>query len=280
MQFGSWQASQQTAVSERTILPPSRDCEGDERRTKPLGNAVETAVWEGAVSRTNLSQDISPESFHCFRLLAKGSYRMKTLLRHSLVSRFAPVFVLGVALTATRSAVAQPPADSPSDDETPGRVVIERLGEPDSVPDAPAESEATLPEVTVTAPFPRQPLGDDTVVSESPTETARRQVGSSVTVITEQDIQRRGSRTLNEILRTVPGFDVASSGGPGQQTTIFTRGTNGSQTKVLLDGIPLNDPELSILPTSFSTISSGSKSSVARKARSTVQMRSAVWSIL
>ena len=154
----------------------------------------------------------------------------------------ATVFVFGVALTTTRTAVAQPPADSSSEDAAPGRVVIERLGDPDPVPVAEEDSEATLPEVTVTAPFPRQPLGDDTVVSASPTETARRQVGSSVTVITEEDIQRRGSRTLNEILRSVPGFDVRQSGGPGQQTTIFTRGTNGSQTKVLLDGIPLNDP--------------------------------------
>jgi len=150
--------------------------------------------------------------------------------------------VAGVLGTTTQVAVAQPPADSTSDDEAPGRVVIEQLSEPESAPLAPAETEATLPEVTVTAPFPRQPLGDDTVVSASPTETARRQVGSSVTVITEEDIQRCGSRTLNEILRTVPGFDVTSRGGPGQQTTIFTRGTNGSQTKVLLDGIPLNDP--------------------------------------
>jgi len=52
-------------ANDRTILPPSRDCEGDERRMKPLGNAVETAAWEGAVSRMNLSQDNSPESFHC-----------------------------------------------------------------------------------------------------------------------------------------------------------------------------------------------------------------------
>jgi hypothetical protein len=66
VQSGSCKRLMQTFASDRTILPPSRDCEGDERRTKPLGNAVETAVWEGAVIRTNLSQDISPEIFHCF----------------------------------------------------------------------------------------------------------------------------------------------------------------------------------------------------------------------
>lgn len=170
---------------------------------------------------------------------------MKTLmLRGELFPRLVPMIVAGFLLATTNGAVAQPSAETEgsASDEAPGRVVIDQLGDPEAASAAQPDDAAMLPEVTVTAPFPRQPLGDDTVVSASPTETARSQVGSSVTVITEEDIQRRGSRTLNEILRTVPGFDVRQSGGPGQQTTIFTRGTNGAQTKVLLDGIPLNDP--------------------------------------
>ena len=169
---------------------------------------------------------------------------MKTfLLRGFLSAHFVATIAVGILLTATQQTIAQPPsdADSSSSDEAPGRVVIDRLEDPDEDSVSQPDDTATLPEVTVTAPFPRQPLGDETVISASSTETARRQVGSSVTVITEEDIQRRGSRTLNEVLRTVPGFDVTPRGGPGQQSTIFTRGTNGSQTKVLLDGIPLND---------------------------------------
>lgn len=143
--------------------------------------------------------------------------------------------LLAVSLVSIPQFVAaQPPSDT--DAPAPGRVVIESLDEDDTVP------AGTLPEVTVTAPFPRQPLDDNTVLSASATATGRSQVGSSVTVITEEDIQRRGSRTLNEILRIVPGLDLTPRGGAGQQTTIFTRGTNGSQTKVLLDGIPINDP--------------------------------------
>ena len=37
VQSDSWQASHADVTRERAILPPSRDCEGDERRTKPLG---------------------------------------------------------------------------------------------------------------------------------------------------------------------------------------------------------------------------------------------------
>ena len=122
----------------------------------------------------------------------------------------------------------------PADDDTTGRVQIGEL-DPDEIP--------VIPETIVTAPsFPSQPLTPDTVVSAARTETPRSRVGSAITVITEEDLQRRGAVNLNDALRTVPGLDVVQSGGPGQATTIFIRGANGPHTKVLLDGIPLNDP--------------------------------------
>ncbi|MBC7819299.1 MAG: TonB-dependent receptor, partial [Planctomycetaceae bacterium] len=40
----------------------------------------------------------------------------------------------------------------------------------------------------------------------------------------------------------VPGIDFAQTGAPGSQTSAFIRGANPEHTKVLLDGIPLNDP--------------------------------------
>lgn len=137
-------------------------------------------------------------------------------------------------LIAPVFAWAQPPDETEGTE--PGQAQIESLEGDDDA------GGGTLPQVTVTAPFPRQPLNNDTVLSATATATDRTRVGSSVTVVTEADIQRRGARTLNEILRTVPALDITSRGGPGQPTTIFTRGTNGSHTKVLLDGIPLNDP--------------------------------------
>ncbi len=137
--------------------------------------------------------------------------------------------------------------ESTAQDEQPGRVTIDALGEdagqPPATDEIPELDIPTLPETTVTAkPFPAQPLTDDVVVSESRQATPRSSSGSSITVLTETDFQNRGARTLGDALRIVPGLDVRSNGGPGQVTSIFTRGTNGSHTKVLLDGIPLNDP--------------------------------------
>jgi vitamin B12 transporter len=137
--------------------------------------------------------------------------------------------------------------DATTQDSQPGRVTIDALGDDASQPPAadeiPELDIPTLPETTVTArPFPAQPLTDDAVVSESRQATSRSSSGSSITVLTQEDFQNRGARTVSDALRIVPGLDVRANGGPGQLTSIFTRGTNASHTKVLLDGIPLNDP--------------------------------------
>ena len=67
-------------------------------------------------------------------------------------------------------------------------------------------------------------------------------VAGSITVITRKEIERRQWRSLVDVLNFVPGVNVVQSGGPGKQTSIFTRGTNSNHTKVLLDGIDISDP--------------------------------------
>lgn len=84
-----------------------------------------------------------------------------------------------------------------------------------------------LPPVTVTAT--RLP----TPVSE---------VGSSVTIITSQEIAQKQERTLPEVLMDVPGLNVVQTGSPGGITSVFIRGANANHTKVLIDGIDVSDP--------------------------------------
>lgn len=220
------------------ILPPSRDCEGDENRNQPLVEQVHTTAarrlyvdrWEGAVIRTIPSQDICPES------TSPGSVPRE---RDDRMRRFPACCAFAASLCSITASVlhAQPPA-APPDDDAPGRVVIESLQDVPTLEEVPS-----LPETTVTArPFPGQPLTDEDVLSESRTTTSLAQSGSSITVINQEQIQARGARTLSEVLRTVPGIDVRAAGGTGQQSSIFTRGSNSSHTKVVLDGVPLNDP--------------------------------------
>ena len=80
------------------------------------------------------------------------------------------------------------------------------------------------------------------VVSATLIETPVSEIGSSVTVITDKEIERDQKRTLPDVLRTVPGLNVVQTGGPGGKTSVFLRGSNSNHTKVLIDGIDVNDP--------------------------------------
>lgn len=82
------------------------------------------------------------------------------------------------------------------------------------------------------------------VVSATRTELPLDQVGSSMTVITGEELERRQIRFLSEALRTVPGLAVTRVGGTGSQTQVRIRGAESNQTLVLVDGIEVNDPSI------------------------------------
>jgi len=82
------------------------------------------------------------------------------------------------------------------------------------------------------------------VVSATTVPTPSSEVGSSVSVITEQDIRQRQVRTVADALKTVPGVEVVQTGGPGGQTSVFMRGANANQVKVLIDGIDVSNPSI------------------------------------
>ena len=65
---------------------------------------------------------------------------------------------------------------------------------------------------------------------------------SSVTVLTGRELQLRGIRTVAEALRTVPGATVVETGSFGGQTSLFLRGGESDYVKVLVDGVPWNQP--------------------------------------
>ena len=83
---------------------------------------------------------------------------------------------------------------------------------------------------------------DPMVVTANRVETALSTVGSSVTVISREEIEQRQAVHLLDLLRTVPALDVVRQGGIGQQTSVFLRGANSGHTLVLVDGIEMNDP--------------------------------------
>jgi vitamin B12 transporter len=65
---------------------------------------------------------------------------------------------------------------------------------------------------------------------------------SATTVIDRAFIDRSGIRDVAELLRIVPGVSIARSGGPGAQSSVFLRGGENDYVRVLVDGVPVNDP--------------------------------------
>ena len=80
------------------------------------------------------------------------------------------------------------------------------------------------------------------VVTATRTPTDINQIGSSITVISSEEIERRQFQTLTDALQDVPGLHIVQSGVKGTQTSVFMRGTNSNHVLVLVDGIEMNDP--------------------------------------
>lgn len=89
----------------------------------------------------------------------------------------------------------------------------------------PAAETVPVETIIVTATRTEIPLSDTTV---------------PVTVITREDIEMSLATDLAELLRFQAGIDIGRSGGPGQATSIFMRGTESNHTLVLVDGVRIN----------------------------------------
>lgn len=87
-----------------------------------------------------------------------------------------------------------------------------------------------------------QPVFDEqVVVTATGIETPAGEVGSTITVLTKEEMDRKQRRTVADALREVPGVDVRRTGGPGAVTSVFLRGTDSDHTLVLVDGVEFND---------------------------------------
>jgi vitamin B12 transporter len=80
------------------------------------------------------------------------------------------------------------------------------------------------------------------VVSATRTEMTRSALPVAVSVITAAELQLRGIATVAEALRDLTSAYVAQSGSQGAQTSLFLRGGESKYVKVLVDGVPANDP--------------------------------------
>ena len=86
------------------------------------------------------------------------------------------------------------------------------------------------------------PVAADVVVTAEAVPEDASSLGVAVTVVDRAAIERSRAATVADLLRSVPGVDVAQSGGTGGVTSLFLRGTNSNSALVLVDGVKMNSP--------------------------------------
>lgn len=77
------------------------------------------------------------------------------------------------------------------------------------------------------------------VVTATKTEIHEAETGASVTIITGEEIEKKGKRYVVDVLKEVPGVTVSKS---GNIVYIYLRGADHGNTMVLIDGMRANDP--------------------------------------
>ncbi len=89
------------------------------------------------------------------------------------------------------------------------------------------DSVTTLPDIVITAN--RRPVHRDEVTSR-------------ITVITGDELRARGVRQIVDALRGVAGLTVVQTGAFGGTASLFLRGGESDYVRVLVDGVPVNEP--------------------------------------
>jgi vitamin B12 transporter len=79
------------------------------------------------------------------------------------------------------------------------------------------------------------------VITATRVETVVR-APAAVTVLSGDSLRARGITHLADALRLVPGVNVVSTSSFGSQASLFVRGGNSNYVRVILDGVPLNEP--------------------------------------
>jgi vitamin B12 transporter len=85
------------------------------------------------------------------------------------------------------------------------------------------------------------PLPQQVVVSATGMAISEAQVGASISVIDEQQIESLDKLDVLENLRLVPGAQIVQTSQRGGITSLFIRGGESDFNKILVDGIPVND---------------------------------------
>jgi vitamin B12 transporter len=89
------------------------------------------------------------------------------------------------------------------------------------------------------SPSPAQQM-PPVVVTATRFEQPISEIGTTVTVVDDQQIESQKIEQVNDALRQVPGVTVTQSGSPGALSEASIRGSTPAQTLILIDGVEVN----------------------------------------
>lgn len=78
------------------------------------------------------------------------------------------------------------------------------------------------------------------IVTGTKTWIDAERLGSSVTVIDREEIERSGEKDIASLLSRIPGFNVAGTGSRGGNSSIFVRGGQSDYNLVMINGVQIN----------------------------------------
>lgn len=120
------------------------------------------------------------------------------------------------------------------------------------------------------------------VVTANKTETPYYTLGSSVSIITSEEISRQNLRTVVDVLREMPGLTITQQGGPGKLSYVYIRGSNSNHTLVIIDGVKMNDASSPNNAFDFSTLNTNDieKIEIVRGPQSTLYGSEAIAGVI
>ena len=103
---------------------------------------------------------------------------------------------------------------------------------------------------------------------------------SAITVITREEIEDMGAKSISDLLQTVPGVSIQKYGGKGQLQSLSLRGSNSTQTLVLVDGKRVNSATAGSTAFNFIPINNIERIEVNRGARSSIHGSDAIGGVI
>ena len=98
--------------------------------------------------------------------------------------------------------------------------------------------------IILTTPMTSNAEDETLIVTSNRLEQNIQDTLTDIAIIELEDIERIQPQSFTDLLVNIAGLDITQKGGPGQDASIFSRGTNSNQLLILIDGVRVGSATL------------------------------------